>query len=135
MNKRQLIHDLSQVKCDRRFPCANCIKAAVQCVPAALVPRQRRRRFPERDLLDRLRHYESLLQENNISFEPLHGKLSEASTKPGDLNSGVSEHSQTTGHGMPSELEKGSAKGSATGIPEYRPKNFWHAMNRKVSMV
>ena len=44
----------------------------MQCVPAALIPRQRRRRFPERELLERLRRYEGLLRENGIEFEPLH---------------------------------------------------------------
>ena len=62
-----------KVKCDRNFPCANCTRANTQCVPAATQSlRQRRRRFPERELLDRLRHYESLLRENNVAFEPLH---------------------------------------------------------------
>lgn len=61
-----------KVKCDRKFPCANCMKAGVQCISAALAPRQRRRRFPERELLDRLRHYEEMLRRNKISFEPLH---------------------------------------------------------------
>jgi len=61
-----------KVKCDRDFPCANCAKAGVQCVPAGSIPRQRRRRFPERELLDRLRHYEDLLSRNNVSFEPMH---------------------------------------------------------------
>ena len=41
-------------------------------MPATLNPRQRRRRFPERELLDRLRRYEGLLRKNNIDFEPLH---------------------------------------------------------------
>ncbi|EDN93893.1 hypothetical protein SS1G_09760 [Sclerotinia sclerotiorum 1980 UF-70] len=43
-----------------------------QCIPATQLPRQRRRRFPERVLLDRLREYEDLLRQNNIKFEPLH---------------------------------------------------------------
>lgn len=61
-----------KVKCNRMFPCANCVRAGARCVPATLVPRQRRRRFPERDLLARIRHYEALLQQHNIEFEPLH---------------------------------------------------------------
>ncbi|ETN42291.1 uncharacterized protein HMPREF1541_04232 [Cyphellophora europaea CBS 101466] len=61
-----------KVKCDRTFPCANCTKAGAHCVPAALVPRQRRPRFPERELLDRLGKYEGLLQKHGIKFEPLH---------------------------------------------------------------
>lgn len=44
----------------------------MQCVPAALTPRQRRRRFAEKELLERLRHYEGLLRQNNVPFEPLH---------------------------------------------------------------
>ena len=62
-----------KVKCDRRFPCQHCTASRVQCVPATLTPRgQRRRRFPERELLERLRKYEDLLRQNNINFEPLH---------------------------------------------------------------
>ena len=61
-----------KVKCDRKFPCANCIKSRAQCVPATLALRRRRRKFPERALLERLRKYEDLLRQNNIAFEPLH---------------------------------------------------------------
>ncbi|KAH7324767.1 hypothetical protein B0I35DRAFT_348801 [Stachybotrys elegans] len=61
-----------KIKCDRKFPCANCAKYGVQCVPAVQA-RRRRRRFPERDLLDRLRKYEDLLRQNNIKFDPMHG--------------------------------------------------------------
>jgi hypothetical protein len=61
-----------KIKCDRKSPCAGCTKAGAQCIPASLVPRQRRRRFPERELLDRLRHYEELLRQHQIGFEPLH---------------------------------------------------------------
>ncbi|KAK4112863.1 hypothetical protein N656DRAFT_789473 [Canariomyces notabilis] len=60
-----------RVKCDRKFPCANCVRNGAQCVPATL-PRERRRWFPERELLARIRHYETLLHQHNIKFEPLH---------------------------------------------------------------
>ncbi|KAF1356449.1 hypothetical protein BDV97DRAFT_287483 [Delphinella strobiligena] len=66
-----------KVKCDHKLPCANCIRSQTKCVPATNIAHgQRRRRFPERELLDRLRRYESLLQQNNISFEPLHKETS-----------------------------------------------------------
>jgi hypothetical protein len=61
-----------KVKCDRKYPCANCIRFRAQCVPATKVSRRRRRRFPERELLERIRKYEDLLRQNNIKFEPLH---------------------------------------------------------------
>lgn len=60
-----------KVKCDHQYPCATCVKARVQCVPATQVSR-RRRRFPERTLLERLRTYENLLTQHNVKFEPLH---------------------------------------------------------------
>lgn len=59
-----------KVRCDRGSPCTNCIKHRAQCVPAPQV--RRRRRFPERALLDRIRKYESLLRQNNVGFDPLH---------------------------------------------------------------
>lgn len=61
-----------KVKCTHKFPCTNCTRLGATCVPAALIPRQRRRRFPERELLDRCRRYEDLLRQNSIRFEPLH---------------------------------------------------------------
>lgn len=60
-----------KVKCDRKFPCSNCTKHNVKCVPATKT-RPRRRRFPERELLDRLRKYEDLMRQHNVRFEPLH---------------------------------------------------------------
>lgn len=79
-----------KVKCDRKFPCANCTRSHAQCVPAATQSlRQRRRRFPERELLDRLRHYESLLRQSNIEFDPLHKDEFAPGRQP--LNSKVEE--------------------------------------------
>jgi hypothetical protein len=72
-----------KVKCDRRFPCANCNTSRAQCVPATLTTRgRRRRRFPERELLERLRKYEGLLRQNNIKFEPLHKDLAGEKESP-----------------------------------------------------
>jgi hypothetical protein len=59
-----------KVRCDHKSPCGNCVASDTQCVPATLTPR--RRRFQERVLLDRLRHYEALLRQHNIDFDPLH---------------------------------------------------------------
>ena len=60
-----------KVKCDRKFPCANCIKSRTQCKPATLATRRRTRKAPERELLERLHKYEDLLRRNKIKFEPL----------------------------------------------------------------
>lgn len=48
------------------------MRNSAQCVPATLLPRKRRRKLPEGEakLLDRIRHYEGLLRDHNIAFEP-----------------------------------------------------------------
>lgn len=68
-----------KVKCDREVPCSNCVNHHITCVPVTQ-PRPRRRRLPERELLDRLRKYEDLLRHHKIDFEPLHGE--EQLTRP-----------------------------------------------------
>ena len=92
-----------KVKCERKFPCKNCIRSGAQCVPATLAQRRRRRRFPERALLDRLSKYEDLLRRNNIAFEPLH---EDPTRKKEPLNTGSGsdsgdEHPGTTGSDLP----------------------------------
>ena len=52
-----------KVRCDRNEPCANCTRAGIACIPAStLPPKKRKRRFPEAELLARLRRYEHHLQ-------------------------------------------------------------------------
>lgn len=68
-----------KVKCDHKDPCATCVKAGVPCVTSNQVQRRRKRRLPERDLLDRIRKYEDLLTQHNIKFEPLHPRRPESS--------------------------------------------------------
>jgi len=60
-----------KVRCDRQNPCQNCVKAGERCTPAML-GRPRRRRLPERILLEHIRHCETLLGNHGIDFEPLH---------------------------------------------------------------
>jgi hypothetical protein len=57
------------------------VKARLECISATAAPRRRRRRFPERDLLDRLRKYENLLRQQGVEFEPLHKDSSLTNTK------------------------------------------------------
>ncbi|KAG9193153.1 hypothetical protein G6011_03188 [Alternaria panax] len=123
-----------KVKCDRKSPCSNCIKAGAQCTSAATIPRQRRRRFPERELLDRLRHYEDLLKKNGIAFQPLHtssnplARLEEIrdsrdqeETRPQSSFTGDTENAQA-------KYEEAVALEADTS--DFN-RSFWHAMNRK----
>ncbi|SJX60900.1 uncharacterized protein SRS1_12128 [Sporisorium reilianum f. sp. reilianum] len=49
-------------KCDKQEPCSMCRQRGIVCTPAFLDPHKpRKKRFPERELLDRIRRYEDLL--------------------------------------------------------------------------
>ncbi|KAK7734976.1 hypothetical protein SLS53_007753 [Cytospora paraplurivora] len=61
-----------KVRCDKQKPCANCVKAGVDCkVVAPHPPRRRKKKPQERELIDRLRKYEALLSQHGIDFEPI----------------------------------------------------------------
>ncbi|KAL9107650.1 MAG: hypothetical protein Q9227_007457 [Pyrenula ochraceoflavens] len=120
-----------KVKCDRKFPCANCVKADAQCVPAAPLPRQRRRRFPERELLDKLRHYEGLLRENNIEFEPVHVPAAEKVSSNANGKGRNSSHDANSGVRATGLDEPTGEKTTIKSEPVYEAKNIWLAMNQK----
>jgi hypothetical protein len=74
-------------------------------VPATVTPRgKRKRRFPERELLERLRKYEDLLRQNNIKFDPLHkdvaGEQASPNTQVGDNSD--DDHPAAMGNDCPS---------------------------------
>ena len=61
-----------KVRCDKNKPCANCVKARVECrVIPPMPPRRRKKRLQEKDLVDRLKKYEALLTENGVKFEAI----------------------------------------------------------------
>jgi hypothetical protein len=61
-----------KVRCDKNKPCANCVKAGVECrVVPPHPPRRRRKKLQEKDLLERLKKYETLLNDNGVKFEPI----------------------------------------------------------------
>jgi hypothetical protein len=61
-----------KVRCDKNKPCANCVKAGVECkVIPPQPPRRRKKRLQEKDLIDRLKKYESLLSEHGVKFDAI----------------------------------------------------------------
>lgn len=61
-----------KVRCDKNKPCANCVKAGVDCKVVPPQPPRRRKKKPhERELYERLKKYESLLSQNGVDFEPI----------------------------------------------------------------
>jgi hypothetical protein len=105
-----------KVKCDRTFPCSTCVKHGTQCVPATQ-PRPRRRRFPERELLDRLRRYETLMKQNNVKFDPLH-----------DDNSSTTKNSPNDYYSDDERREDESPQDRSEAVSEV--KSIWQAMRQ-----
>ncbi|KAF4434828.1 Zn(2)-C6 fungal-type DNA-binding domain, partial [Fusarium albosuccineum] len=61
-----------KVRCDKNKPCANCVKANVECrVIPPQPPRRRKKRLQEKDLIDRLKRYESLLAEHGVRVDAI----------------------------------------------------------------
>ena len=76
-----------KVRCDKQKPCANCVKAQVECrVVPPQPPRRRKKKPHERDLIDRLRKYENLLSQHGVNFEPIAHDL-----KPSDHGDDVAD--------------------------------------------
>ncbi|KAL9041218.1 MAG: hypothetical protein Q9214_004182 [Letrouitia sp. 1 TL-2023] len=92
-----------------------------------LAPRQRRRRFPERELLERLRHYEGLLRQNNIKFEPLHAPVVEHAS-PNEDGRGSDSPDDAHPERLVSRTERLSREKTAV---KSRTVNLWHAMSQK----
>lgn len=77
-------------------------------MPATLAPRQRRRRFTERTLLDRIRKYEDLLRQNHVTFQPLQSGGREDSPNADISDDSHDEQMQNVQANMstPSTIEK-----------------------------
>ncbi|RYP62974.1 hypothetical protein DL771_009501 [Monosporascus sp. 5C6A] len=113
-----------KVKCNRKFPCANCRRVGTKCVPATLAPRRRRRKFPEHELLERVRNYEKLLRQSHIKFEPLRQDPDQArgSYHP---ESGSDSDADLPDVGESSGLKPTQPNGVHT------PKDIWKAMRQE----
>ena len=61
-----------KVRCDKNKPCANCVKAGVECrIVPPQPPRRRKKRLQEKDLIERLKKYEILLSEHGVKFDAI----------------------------------------------------------------
>ncbi|OJJ67631.1 hypothetical protein ASPBRDRAFT_186191 [Aspergillus brasiliensis CBS 101740] len=60
-----------KVKCDKRDPCSNCIKAQARCLYEAPASPRPRKRAADEELVTRLAQYEELMRKHNIDFSSL----------------------------------------------------------------
>ena len=132
-----------KVKCNRESPCQHCARAGVACTPATPVGEGRRRRFPERELLDRVRRYEETLRQHGIDFEPLHTRDAmrpspgeTVGSRPQVIAPALVSQSKSAGGVSPAEdariatyhPEKSSTESSLTGT-----RDLYDAMHQAVN--
>lgn len=68
-----------KVRCDRRTPCSNCVKAEKQCSFIPPVRGKRKRTKPSREGLHaKLKRYKELLRSYGVKVEPSDGEESES---------------------------------------------------------
>lgn len=125
-----------KVKCNRELPCSNCARAIVECVPGSLAPRQRRRRYPERELLERLRSYEALLRRNTINFVPLHPPTADKASPGDDSRTLDSPEGVRTNTSVKSETVYEAKYRISTHLQLWTTniyiRNLWQAINQRV---
>ncbi|KPM37974.1 hypothetical protein AK830_g8605 [Neonectria ditissima] len=89
-----------KVKCDRQRPCSACVNHKVDCVfQPPRPPRRRHRQAKDQILTDRLRYYESLLQEKGIEPTNLPADSQTETVVPNEscLPTPSSTHSEASG--------------------------------------
>lgn len=118
-----------KVRCDRKVPCTNCTKSGSPCT--SVVPQQRRRRFPERELLQRLRQYEGLLRQHNVVFEPMHPRTAghmTPNTQNDDPRPSMNEDSREPDGTRP------RAHPNVKTETHFAVRDVWNALNAHVSV-
>lgn len=98
-----------KVKCDQQRPCSACVKHNVDCVfNPSRPPRKRQKRVQDQILADRLKLYETLLQEQSIDPSKLPDTPnSEPRRRSSHTVAVVSEESQLP---TPSSLESEASR-------------------------
>ncbi|KAL1859862.1 hypothetical protein Plec18170_001808 [Paecilomyces lecythidis] len=62
-----------KVRCDQQKPCANCVKAQVECMvmPSQPPRRKAKKKLEQRDLIGRLNKYEKIMSQHGINFNSI----------------------------------------------------------------
>jgi hypothetical protein len=72
-----------KVKCDKKQPCSNCVRAKIECVfPGPGRAPRKSRKPPDGELLDRLRRLEGVVQTLNAQVEEHEQEAAERESKP-----------------------------------------------------
>jgi hypothetical protein len=108
-----------KIKCDKKQPCFNCVRAQKECVQIAPAPPRRRKgrvKLSEEQLLRRLRQYEMLLKSYGMKIEDLE-RLDDGGLDP-SASSIVPNALIAPGRAFPSmEVKQLRSQGGNSGSP------------------
>lgn len=76
-----------KVRCNKRSPCSNCLKAGIDCVfpPPGRAPRKSAKRPPDAELLSRLRRLEGVVEHLSGRSVEAGGSINVSPTQPAPL--------------------------------------------------
>lgn len=76
--KRSIAHTSScshcyqkKLKCDLGNPCHHCVRNQVECIPVEVTSRPHKKRFPEAELMTKIKRYETALQSYGAELEAI----------------------------------------------------------------
>ena len=102
-----------KVRCDKKDPCSYCVARGLSCVPMVLsIPRSRKKRFPEAELLARLRRYEAALKSHGANIEQINASIEVKNSQSPDPNAEPCEGTTRTAN--PDQQEPKQASSSQT---------------------
>lgn len=114
-----------KIKCDRYFPCGQCTRSNLQCMPSTRKPRARHtgKRALDSELRNRILKLENLV-------ESLSG---EVTTGIGASQADTPDHDDSTGDAEPTAAEP-ARKASVT-VEKYMGSQFWSSLTNEVSAL
>ncbi|KAF2848547.1 hypothetical protein T440DRAFT_167951 [Plenodomus tracheiphilus IPT5] len=128
-----------KVKCDKKNPCSNCLRAKVECVfPGPGRAPRKSRKPPDADLLDRLRRLEGVVSSLNAQVEE---HEQEAAEREQDRQGSASEEACPYANGRSNVAVDNSVEGLENrfgrlvvekGRSRYINNSFWASLNNEV---
>lgn len=131
-----------KVKCDKKNPCSNCVRAKIECVfPGPGRAPRKSRKPPDAELLERLRRLEGVVSSLNAQVEEHEHEAAERERQTSTSEKDGCPFSGTNGPNSPSVIEDNSVEGLENrfgrlvvekGRSRYINNSFWASLNNEV---
>lgn len=115
-----------KIKCDRLFPCGQCTRSALHCVPSTRKPRARHagKRAVDSELRNRISKLESLV-------ESLSGEVGAGDGTPGSED----EADEDEDDAQNADSKPNQRQSSSGNVGKYMSSNFWSSLTDEVQAL